>query len=192
MRKFTWLCVGLCCGFVSSSAQAALVWAVDGPGLIRFDSASPQNITRVGTGGVGLMQGLDFAPNGTLYGFGFSGLYSFNTTTGDATFIGSPDLQDERVLDMSWNPAANRMEIVTALTSDETHHLRSVNLTNGNVTPVGNLNISLPASAFGYAVAANGTRYLHDGDSGRMIRLDAGLNGTNLAPVGNSSASSKE
>lgn len=180
MRKITWLCVALCCGILSSSAQAALVWAVDGPGLIRFDSATPQSITRVGSAGVGLMLGLDFAANGTLYGFGNTGFYSFNTATGDATLIGSPNLQGEQVLDMSWNPVANRMEIVTAASSDETHHLRSVDLSNGSVTPVGNLSLSVPVWAFGYAVNAAGTRYLHDADIARMIQLNGALVGTNM------------
>lgn len=183
MRKFLALCA---IGLSASLAGATEIWAADGMGLIRFDSASPGAITRVGAAGVGLMQGLDFAANGTLYGFGNTGFYSFNTTTGDATFIGSPDLQDERVLDMSWNPAANRMEIVTALTSDETHRLRSVDLNTGAVTNIGNLNVNLPASLFGYAVDAAGTRFLHDGDIARMIRLDAGLSGTTLGPLGNS------
>lgn len=188
LRSSKWhlLCAGLCASLGSSAAFAVEIWAVDGPGLIRFDSASPQNITRIGFAGVGLMQGLDFAPDGTLYGFSNNGLYSFDTATGDATLIGSPDLQNETVLDMSWNPAANRMEIVTALTSDEPHRLRSVDLSNGSVATVGVLNIGLPALAFGYAVDQSGTRYLHDGDSARMIRLDAGLNGTPLSPVGNS------
>ncbi len=186
MRRVAWLCAGLCAGLCASSTRAALIWAVDGPGLINFDSAAPQNITRVGVAGVGLMRGLDFAANGTLYGFGNAGLYSFNTTTGVATLIGNPDLQDEQVLDMSWNPADNRMEIVTALASDEPHHLRSVNLANGSVTTIGTLNISQSAAVYGYAVNAAGTRYLHDADGARMIQLNGALVGANMpSPTGN-------
>lgn len=185
MGKFTCLCAALFLSLFSTTALAVDVWAVDGLGLVRFDSAAPQTVTRVGAAAVGLMSGLDYAANGTLYGFGNTGFYSFNTATGAATLIGNPDLQGEQVLDMSWNPVGNRMEIVTALTSDDPLRLRSVDLSNGNLATLGTISVDPGVLAFGYAVSATGTRYLHDADSARMIRLDAALNDTYLSPVGN-------
>lgn len=181
MRRFLVLAAGSLC---IATASATEIWSADGRGLIRFDSASPQALTFVGESGIGLPQGLDFAPNGTLYAFQGDSLYSLNLQTGAATLIGSSDLQDERVLDMSWDPAANQMLIVTALTSDEPHHLRSVNLNTGGTSLVGTLNLSIPASAFGLAVNAAGVRYLHDGELGGMVRLN-GMNGVFMGPEGN-------
>jgi len=181
MRRFSILAAsGLCV----SIAGATEIWSADGRGLIKFDSASPQNLTLVGESGIGLLQGLDFAPDGTLYGFQNDSLYTLDLQTGAATLIGSSDLQDERVLDMSWDPATNQMLIVTALTSDEPYHLRKVNLTSGATTISSTLNLPIPTSAFGFAVNAAGVRYLHDSEQQGMIRLN-GSNGVFMGPEGN-------
>ncbi|MFN0137016.1 MAG: DUF4394 domain-containing protein [Phycisphaerae bacterium] len=170
----------------ASVAKAVDIWSVDGLGLFKFDSASPQNLTRYGAAGVGLMPGLDFASDGTLYGFSFGGLYAFNLQTGAATQIGPGNLDDEQVLDMSWDPTRNQMFVISASSSDEPHRLRTVNLSTGNTSVVGTLNIPVPALAFGFAVNAAGTRYLHDAEQGGMMRLNNSLQGTFLGPEGNS------
>lgn len=171
-------------GLGVSVASATEIWSADGRGLIKFDSASPQALTFVGESGIGLPQGLDFAPNGILYAFQSDSLYTLDLQTGAGTLVGSSDLQDERVLDMSWDPATNQMLIVTALTSDEPHHLRAVNLASGATSVVGTLNLSIPAMAFGLAVNASGVRYLHDGDLQGMVRLNS-MNGVFMGPEGN-------
>ena len=185
MRTLCGLCtLGLCVAL----ASAVEVWSADGRGLIKFDSATPQALTLVGETGIGLPQAMDFSGDGALYAFGGyfgdDNLYTLNLMTGAATTIGSGNLQDERVLDMSWDPATRQMYIVTALTSDEPHHLRTVNLATGATTIVGTLDITVPAMAFGLATNASGVRYLHDGDRQGMYRLD-GLHGTFLGPEGN-------
>lgn len=117
-----------------NQAQAALVYSLasDGASLIRFDSATPGTVTTVGaiSGDTNRLDGLDFRPfNGQLYGYSHStgSAYTVTPSTGAVTFAAALSSgTDPSFLGIDFNPAADRMRIVT----DSDQNLR-VNVADG-------------------------------------------------------------
>jgi hypothetical protein len=172
------------------------IWATDNLGttnsgsvgdrVIRFDSANPVGtVTTLGSTGIANrgFVGLDFTAAGTLYGvtgfnsdgtaFGGSELYSFNSTTGAATLVGSLGLAaGNAATDMSWNPATGQMQVLTSAGSAGAQSLFTVNLSTGAATLVGAIT-GLPATRLliGLSTNAAGVNFVHDIVADQMHQL---------------------
>jgi hypothetical protein len=159
--------------------------------LVRFDSATPANLTTVGAitglqGGENIL-GIDFRPaTGQLYGLGStSRLYVINIANGAASPVGaglSPALSGTD-FGFDFNPTVDRIRIV----SNTGQNLR-VNPNDGSVTVDGALNPGAPqVSAAAYINNFNGatTTTLYDIDAGsdQLFTQNPPNSGT-LVPVG--------
>jgi len=76
----------LCAG--SSFGSSVNLWVDDSRGNIGLVDLATGTVTAVGNSGV-VLTDIAFSPTGALYGISFSSLYSINTTTDAATFVGS-------------------------------------------------------------------------------------------------------
>jgi hypothetical protein len=113
------------------SACCDTIYGVTFDTLIRFDSATPGNITTVGSL-TGLQPGeairaIDFRPvTGGLYGIGNTGrLYAIDTTTAVATQVGAPFALADPDVSMDFNPVADRIRVVSA--ADDNFRLNPAN-----------------------------------------------------------------
>lgn len=110
--------VGMCLSaMVSTGAQAAIVFGVNGTTLISFDSAAPGQAlsTTAITGITGSFAGIDFRPaNGVLYGLSNTSrtLYTINTSTGVATAVGGPLAIQGSAVGFDFNPTIDRIRVV--------------------------------------------------------------------------------
>ena len=88
--------------------------------LINYDSATPGAVNVVGSTGVAenfVFYGLDYDSTGTLYGYTADrntleagGLYSIDTSTGAATYIGTGGVDvGGWLVDISYNPSHGKM-----------------------------------------------------------------------------------
>lgn len=80
--------------------------------LVRFDPTNPSDASLVGAMGTSmLLHGLDFAGNslyaysGAAAGAGQGGLYSVNSLTGAATYVGGSNLNGYSIVDLAFNRA---------------------------------------------------------------------------------------
>ena len=112
--------VGIAGFFAAGSLHAAPLVGLVGPStLISFDSAAPGTVTST-LAVTGLnsesISGIDFRPsNGQLYALGSSGgLYTINTATGAATAIGPGVPVGTGTADISFNPMADAIRVVTS------------------------------------------------------------------------------
>ncbi|MCP5367403.1 MAG: DUF4394 domain-containing protein [Hyphomicrobiales bacterium] len=183
-------------------AGAVTIWGVGAPRnssnevtgpnqLFTFDSATPGNVTVVGSTGLSTditLRGLDFDAAGNLYAYGenntsstATGLYSLNTSTGVASFIGGGGLDpgdNSRIHDLAFNPATGKMMGVgnTGVAQDTKSHLYDIDLTTGLATEIGDI---VPPSGFllpfGFAADASGRLFVIDTLSGSIMEL-VGLN----------------
>ena len=121
--------MALVSGLSAGSSMAITVFGLgSGGSLYRFDSATPGDVTFVGTPGGGIID-LDFrGANGTLYGItGTGATYSINTTSGVSTFLNNPATAlNGSVSGFDVNPAADRFRVVTdAISGNNNYRLSS-------------------------------------------------------------------
>jgi hypothetical protein len=201
-------------GLAAGSAQAVTIYGINNLGelqfpgnvgdqLVRFDSANPLgtvvNVGHTGVGSTGFA-GLDFHPNGNLYGVaGFvatggppgnvNNFYSVNTNTGAASLIGNLGLPTGfAAADMSYNPVTGNMQVLAnnnVVGAGRIVRLYNVNVGTGAATLIGDVTgLPIPGQTdqlqIGLATNAAGTNFLHDLVSDRMYRL-TGLAATPLS-----------
>lgn len=187
----------------AGETQAVSIWSVaydrNAPltttdRLIRFDSASPNNVTVVGDTGLAenlMIRGLDFDRAGNLYGYASdenltaAGLYRLDTSTGQATFIGTGGVDSGGfVWDLSYDPVTDTMFGIgdTGTAQNTVTPLYTIDLGTGVATKIGNVNppggvgFLLPA---GLATDASGTQFILDTLGEEIVRLQ-GLNAVSL------------
>jgi hypothetical protein len=92
----------------------------DNSTLVRFDTATPGNVTTVGaiSGATRTLDGIDFrAADGGLYGYSAAsaGVYRVDPATGNTTLVSTtaPAVGNTAV-GIDFNPAADRLRVVTA------------------------------------------------------------------------------
>jgi Hint domain len=113
------------------------------------------NATAIGPTGAAL-NGLVFSPNGTLYAFGGTGLYTVSTTTGAATLVGNSGLSLRSEGDLSFNHGS----LYETATNGSVSDLLKGNPTTGAATLVGRI---VPnANMFGLATGSDGVLYGFD------------------------------
>jgi hypothetical protein len=189
--------------FGLSEARALPVYGVTtGNQLVRFDTATPNNVTTIGaiTGlqtGENVL-GIDFRPaNGQLYGLGStSRLYTINLITGAATQVGTTGAFTLTGADFGFdfNPTVDRIRVV----SNTGQNLR-LNPNDGSLTATdGPLNPGTPSAAAAaytnnFAGATTTTLYVIDSgtdtlniqnppNNGTLVSVGAlGVNTTNVA-----------
>ena len=146
--------------------------------------------------GIADLMAIDFTPDGTLYGAAWSnnGLYTLNTSTGAATFVGLLGLGGA-VMDLAWDPLNSTMYGISS-SGPSGSLLYSVNLGTGAGTLV--TNISGDACLMGLAIdsggnflatdwcSANSPLYKIDTSTGALTSL--GLTGI-AQPMGGAIAS---
>jgi hypothetical protein len=182
MHNFTkfWIGPVVSLGCIAAPAHAAIIWTNStepndpavAPRMAWFDSADPGNIHWGGTTGLPyLLDGLDFTPDHTLYGFMDRDLYTINTNTGHADHVAHAwplDPNDGGIfMDLSWDPAANQMYGVYACSTAQgglATRLYKINLADAHVTLVGTVyywerSIFPPG---GLATTKDGVRYIDD------------------------------
>jgi hypothetical protein len=158
--------------------------------LIRFDSATPNNVTVVGTitglqSGENIL-GIDFRPaTGQLYALGSTGrLYIINKTNASATLVAPLSVAlNGTDFGFDFNPVPDRLRIV----SNTGQNLR-VNPNDGSTIVDGTLNPGTPSvTAAGYtnnfAGATSTTLYVIDTNTDQLLIQNPPNNGT-LNPVG--------
>jgi hypothetical protein len=102
-------------------AQTAYSIANDSRTLIRFDVATPGDVTVIGnfSGATTALSGMDFRPaNGLLYGYNnvTNQIVTVNPETAQTTLVSVPaTAANTQVLGLDFNPVADRLCIVTAL-----------------------------------------------------------------------------
>jgi hypothetical protein len=82
---------------LSCFADPINMWVDDASGNIAQVNVATGAVTPVGNAGV-VLTDIAFAPNGNLYGISFSELYTVNTSTGNATAVGSLGVSDANAL----------------------------------------------------------------------------------------------
>jgi hypothetical protein len=110
--------------------------------------------------GIPDLMGIEFAPDGTLYGAAWSnnGFYRINTTTGAATFIGSLGVGGT-VMDLAWNPVNTTMYGISS-SGPSGSLIYSINLSSGAGTLV--TNISGDNCLMGLAIDSTGNFFATD------------------------------
>jgi hypothetical protein len=168
-------------GLIAATASAAEIWTDIGGTIAKFDSTNPGVVTYIGTTGELPMDGMDFTPDGTLYGVADQELFIINQTSGAVQSLGVSQLgSGEIYMDISWDPLTQTMYGVT---SSSPTHLYQINLSNAAATLMGVVNVPAPGWSGGLATTAAGVRYIDHSEQDGMYRLD-GLNGTFLGPEG--------
>ncbi len=168
-------------GVVAVSVQAAEIWTDIGSRIATFDSANPGAITYIGPTGELPMDGMDFTPDGTLYGVADQELFIIDQTDGSVQSLGVGELVNNEIyMDISWDPLTQTMYGVGGLGP---LHLYQIDLETAAATLVGTIDPPATAWTGGLATNAAGVRYIDDGIADGLYRLD-GLAGTFLGPEG--------
>jgi hypothetical protein len=153
-----------------------------GPGgtsqIVTFDSATPQNVTVLGSTGQSnsiFQTGLDFDAAGNFYlstGDAARFLYGVNTTTGAATLIGGSGLADNYFLsDLSWDPVGNRM-LALATGGGSSPILYQADLATGVLTSLGTVSGITDGGESALAVNAQGTIFILGNNTDRFYAVD--------------------
>jgi hypothetical protein len=162
-------------------ATAAEIWTDIGGTIAKFDSANPGAITYIGATGELPMDGMDFTPDGTLYGVADQELFVINQVNGSVQSLGVSQLVgDEIYMDISWDPVTQTMYGIGGMYP---RHLYTIDLTDATATLLGNLNLPGMLMSGGLATDAAGVRYVDDDQYNGLFRL-TGLTGTFLGPEG--------
>lgn len=163
--------------------------------LVSFDSATPGTFTVIGSTGLNggnsvFVNSLDFDGTGNLYLMSHQArefLYSVNVNTGAASVIGGSNLANGyTILDMSWDPARNRM-LAIAGDSGSTSRLYEVDLSSGALTDLGAINNLNDGFGISLGVDVDGTIYAHGVATDTWYRINPNtLNATalNVLPFG--------
>jgi hypothetical protein len=168
-------------GLIAATASAAEIWTDIGGTIAKFDSTNPGVVTYIGTTGELPMDGMDFTPDGTLYGVADQELFIINQTSGAVQSLGVSQLAPGEIyMDISWDPLT---QIMHGIAGESPSHLYQINLSNAAATLVGTINLPSGNWSAGLATTAAGVRYMDDGVQDGLYRLD-GLNGTFLGPEG--------
>ncbi len=137
--------------------------------LVRFDTDDPASFEVVGSMGVTDtgFGGMDFDAGGSLWAYASlykstggaaSGLYSVDTTTGQATLVGN---SYQPLDDLAFNPVDGTMYGIRSQGADM--RLYSVDLMTGGTTHIGNFTgMPDPPRAIGFAIDSTGAFYIHD------------------------------
>jgi hypothetical protein len=183
---------------MAPSAHAGMVYGLmrvpQGPGgtsqIVTFDSATPQNVTILGSTGLSIFQtGLDFDAAGNLYlstGDAARFLYGVNTTTGAATLIGGSGLADNYFLsDLSWDPVGNRMLALASRGGGGVSPiLYQADLATGALTSLGTVSGITDGGETALAVNAQGTIFILGNNTDRFYAVDRNtLAATALNPL---------
>lgn len=167
-KSFFFILLFLIVGFSASSASAVTIYGVTTSNqLVRFDSATPANVTTVGTinglqSGENIL-GIDFRPaTGQLFALGStSRLYIINKATAAATQVGSvpftPALNGTD-FGFDFNPTVDRVRVV----SDADQNLRLNPETGGVAATDTNLAFAAGDMNAGQNPNATGSAYINN------------------------------
>lgn len=147
---------------VAGSANAADVFGLSTRNqLVRFDSATPFNLTQAsfisGLAANEALVGIDFRPaNGMLYGVGsFGNLYTLNTANAVASYVstitvnGSPVSLNGVEFGVDFNPAADRLRLVSDLDMNLRINVATgVAIVDGTLSNSGGGNPNIVGSAY--------------------------------------------
>ena len=177
MRKL--LAIALFAACMATIAHASVAYAPNalprpypfsGPDeLVRFDTDDPAGYEVVGSMGVDNIGfgGMDFDAAGNLWAYASlykstggaaSGLYSVDTSTGQATLLGD---SYQPLDDLAFNPVDGIMYGIRS--QGASMRLYSIDLVTGATTHVGNFTgMPSPPRAIGFAIDSEGNFYIHD------------------------------
>ncbi len=163
--------------------------------LVSFDLSNPGNVQLVGDTGVSSnnpLAGLDFVGS-TLYAYsatrtigpGAGGLYTIDTTTGAATYVGGQDLNGYIIRDLAYNPVDQQLYGLGIISGNNSNYARmyTIDVTTGLITNTrtiwGTVNRQLTA----LACDSTGTFYAVDNTFDSYYRLS--LNNLNRYDIEN-------
>lgn len=179
----SWLRIAVL-GLCVAPAGAVEIWTDIGSRIAKFDSAHPSAITYFGHTGELEMDGMDFTPDGTLYGVADQELFLISQTDGSVQSLGVAQLAPGEIfMDISWDPVEQAMYGIAGVDANNPMHLYQINLDTAAATLVGALDIPTRFASGGLATTAQGVRYVDDGERDGLHRLD-GLSATFLGPEG--------
>jgi hypothetical protein len=183
---------------LSQAAHAVTIWSTsssptgtESDQLVRYDSANPGTVSVIGSTGVAenfIFYGLDYDSTGKLFGYTADrntleagGLYTVDTTTGLATFIGAGGVDvGGWLVDMSYNPVDGKMYGLQLRGSAQNRAtiLYTIDLTTGFATKVGEVS---PFGFFpgGLATDGSGNQFIFNAGDDYVWEL-VGLNATQL------------
>lgn len=175
------LLAGTALAATSASAAAVFALASDGMTLLRFDSATPGNVTTVGavSGAATRLDGLDFRPaDGLLYGYesSTSGIYSVNPATGATVLVATSSAPvGSAVMGIDFNPVPDRLRVAT-----EAGDNRRINLAGGAAISDGALAYAAGDANFGIAPRVADVAYTNNDNNAatgtQLYYIDHALN----------------
>ena len=172
----------------TTNARADILYAMDNGVLTHIDTDT-LTATPIGFSGYFSVSGLEFGPNGQLYGISpdTDELLSIDITTGAATVIGPFNITVSRGSGMGWDPTTNQMYTVAKLTAGTPDLLMTVDLGSGGASFVAEITNLGFRNLYGLDFDASGLLYGMQGRSGssQLWAIDK-LNG-NAVPIGNES-----
>lgn len=196
-----WIAAAACLA-AAASAHATPAFSLSTVGgvqsLISFDTATPGTVTTVGaiSGATTSLNGIDFRPaNGLLYGYNAatSGIYTVNTMTGATSLVSTSTAPvTTPLLGIDFNPAADRLRIVTANEENRRINVATGAQGAGGATPDGPLGTDPNRSIVGAAYTFNDNNpatgtvlYYLDSASDTLLNTNMpnGAAGTPLGPV---------
>ncbi len=166
--RMTAVVVSISCLALTSTARADLLGVHYDTGDLYSISTADASVTLIGNTGVPQLGSLEFAPDGTLYGFTTgltAALYSINPVTAAATWIGALGLGNRYVFEGGLAFAPDGSAYGTNGISSDAPLLFSVNVGTGEATPI--------ALMSGGSHDVGGLAWRDDGDGeGTLIGLD--------------------
>ncbi|HPM22527.1 MAG TPA: hypothetical protein PLP66_01385 [Phycisphaerae bacterium] len=181
MRACRGICVTLVAVF-ATSAMAAEIWTDFGGMIAHFDSANPTIITNVGQTGELPMDGMDFTPDGILWGVADQELFRISQVNGSVERIGVATLPPGEIyMDISWDPSTHAMYGLGSGASGFLNNLYTIDLNTGAATLV--TTFLTPTWSGGLATTAAGVRFIDNTLMDGPSRID-GNTLTYLGPQG--------
>lgn len=171
-----------CFAITAGSANAGQVlWIDDAQGRLGTVDVSTGAVNVVGNIHVGnstvVMTDIAYAADGTLYGTSFTGLYTINTSTAAATYIGSTGLSGGNALVFGTDGT-----LYTA--AGNSNNLYKLNVSTGHATNLG----SVGAASAGDLAFNGGTLYMTS-TANKLVDINLSpVGGTNVGNLGFSNA----
>ena len=166
-----------------AAARADVLYGMDNGVLTRIDTDT-LTATPIGDTGIFSVSGLEFGPDGQLYGLApdTEEFLRIDVQTGAATVIGSTILTVSRGSGLGWDPVSNEMYSVAKFTASTPDILVTVSLSTGNFTAVGEVDGTGSARIVGLAFTKNGQLYGIQGigGDGQLLEIDK-TNGSTAA-----------
>ena len=143
-----------------TTARADILYGMNSGILTRIDTDT-LTATPIGDTGIFSVSGLEFGPDGQLYGMApdTDEFIRIDINTGAATVIGPTILNISRGSGMGWDPTTNQMYSVAKLTASSPDILVTVSLDTGNVSAIANVQGIGASNLYGLDFDAEGQLY---------------------------------